>query len=212
MSSQASGLYIIDVMSNSFVKKQYNKLAENYLAGRDHFKNDKYLEKLNTLLQPKSHILDIGCGAGIPIDRYFIEKGHSVTGTDISDKQIELAKKNVPQGDFKVEDMSLMSEGEYNVDAVVSFYAIFHTKRETHEIIFSKINSFLKKDGYLLITMGSSEWEGRVGDFFGGEMEWSHYGAEKNLQLVENAGFDIIFNEIDTSGNEKHLVILARKK
>lgn len=199
-------------MNNSFVKNQYNKLAENYLAGRDQFKNDKYLEKLNSVLPPKSHILDIGCGAGIPVDRYFVENGHNITGIDISDKQIELAKKNVPQGNFKVEDMSLMSEGEYSVDAVVSFYAIFHTKRETHEIILHKINSFLKKDGYLLITMGASEWEGKESDFFGGEMEWSHYGADKNLQLVKNAGFEIVFSEIDTSGDEKHLIILAKKK
>lgn len=199
-------------VDNSFVKNQYNKLAENYLAGRDQFKNDKYLEKLNSVLSPKSHILDIGCGAGVPVDRFFIEKGHSVTGIDISEKQIELAKKNIPQGDFKVEDMSLMSDGEYSVDAAVSFYAIFHTKREMHKNILRKINSFLKKGGYLLITMGVSEWEGKEDDFFGGEMEWSHYGEEKNLELVKKANFEIIFSEVDTSGNEKHLVILARKK
>ena len=198
-------------MSNSFVKNQYNKLAENYLAGRDQFKNDKYLERLNSLLSSKSHILDIGCGAGIPVDHFFVKKGHKVTGIDISEKQIELAKKNVPQGNFKVKDMSLLVEGEYSVDAVVSFYAIFHTKREMHEDILHKINSFLEKDGYLLITMGASEWEGKEVDFFGGEMEWSHYGAEKNIELIKNVGFEVIFSEIDTSGNEKHLVILARK-
>jgi cyclopropane fatty-acyl-phospholipid synthase-like methyltransferase len=202
----------MSVVSNSFVKNQYNKLAGNYLASRDQFKNDKYLEKLNAILSPKSHILDIGCGAGIPVDRFFVEKGHSVMGIDISEKQIELAKKNVPQGNFKVEDMSLMRDGEYSVDAVVSFYAIFHTKRETHEDILHKINSFLKKDGYLLITMGASEWEGKEDDFFGGGMEWSHYGVKKNLELVKNANFEIIFSEVDTSGNEKHLIILAQKK
>ncbi len=199
-------------MSNSFVKNQYNKLAEIYLAGRDQFKNDKYLEKLNSVLPPNSRILDIGCGAGIPVDRFFVKKGHKVMGIDISEKQIELAKKNVPEGDYKVEDMSLLNDGEYSADAVVSFYAIFHTKREFHKDILNRINSFLKKDGYLLITMGASDWEGKEDDFFGGEMEWSHYGAEKNAQLVKDANFEIIFSEIDTSGNEKHLVILARKK
>lgn len=199
-------------MSNNFVRKQYNKVAENYLSGRDQFKNNKYLEKLNSFLSPGSHILDIGCGAGIPIDSFFIQKGHRVTGIDISEKQIELAKKNVPQGNFEVKDMSLLEEREYSVDAVVSFYAIFHTKREQHSDILKKINSFIKKDGYLLITMGASDWEGRESNFFGGDMEWSHYGVEKNIQIVIDANFEVIFSEIDTSGNERHLIIFARKK
>lgn len=198
-------------MSNSFVKNQYNKLAENYLAGRDQFKNDKYLEKLNSVLSPNSRILDIGCGAGIPVDCFFVKKGHSVTGIDISEKQIELAKKNVPEGDYKVEDMSLLSDGEYSVDAVVSFYAIFHTKREFHKDILNKINSFLKKGGYLLITMGASDWEGVEDDFHGVKMFWSHYDSKKNREIVERAGFEIILDDIDISGDEKHQVILAKK-
>jgi cyclopropane fatty-acyl-phospholipid synthase-like methyltransferase len=198
-------------MNNNFVRKQYNKLAENYLSTRDQFKNIKYLEKFNKLLKPASLILDIGCGAGAPVDKYFLERGHKVIGLDISEKQIELAKKNLPNGEFKVEDMSVLKKGEYSVDAVVSFYAIFHTPRETHGDILKKINTFLKPNGLLLITMGSSEWEGTEKDFHGAEMYWSHYGKEKNRKLVEAAGFEIMLDEIDESGGEKHQVILAKK-
>jgi cyclopropane fatty-acyl-phospholipid synthase-like methyltransferase len=198
-------------MSNDFVKQQYNKLAENYSAGRDIYKNDKYLEKLNSLLASNSTILDIGCGAGVPVDKYLLDHGHKVVGLDISEKQIELATKNLPHGEFKVEDMSELKEKEYSVNAVVSFYAIFHTPRETHGEILKKISSFLKINGLLLITMGSSDWEGKGDNFFGGEMSWSHYGKEKNREMVEEAGFEILLDEIDESGGEKHQVILAKK-
>ena len=198
-------------MDNDFVKQQYNKLAENYLAGRDKFKNGKYLEKLNSLLFPGSTVLDIGCGAGIPVDKFFLSRGHKIIGLDISEKQIELAKKNLPNGKFKVEDMSNLAEKEYSVDAVISFYAIFHTPRETHGSILKKISSLVKNNGLLLITMGSSNWEGKEGNFFGGEMFWSHYGKKENKKLVEDAGFKILLDEIDESGGEKHQVILAKK-
>jgi cyclopropane fatty-acyl-phospholipid synthase-like methyltransferase len=198
-------------MSKDFVKQQYNKLAENYSAGRNVYKNDKYLEKLNSLLTLNSNILDIGCGAGVPIDKYFLDRGHKVIGLDISEKQIELATKNLPTGEFKVEDMSEFKENEYSVDAVVSFYAIFHTPRETHGEILKKISSFLQTNGLLLITMGSSDWEGKGDNFFGGEMSWSHFGKEKNRELVEKAGFEILLDEVDDSGGEKHQVLLARK-
>lgn len=199
-------------MINDFVKKQYNALAENYGAGRDQFQNIPYLEKLQALLNPGSQILDVGCGSGVPIDRFFIENGHAVLGIDISEKQIELAQKNVPEARYKVADMSRFVEAEYTVDAIVSFYAIFHTNREEHLEILKKLYSFLKPGGYLLITMGVDDWDGKETNFFGGEMQWSQYNAEKNNELVQEAGFRILLSEVDTSGGEKHLVILGRKK
>jgi 2-polyprenyl-3-methyl-5-hydroxy-6-metoxy-1,4-benzoquinol methylase len=198
-------------MNNDFIRKQYNKIAEKYLLHRDTFKNDKYLDKLISLIPNRSVILDVGCGAGIPIDQYLVNKGFKVIGIDISDKQIELAKQNVPQGYYERKDMSQLQEGEYKVDAVISFYAIFHTPRGTHLDIFKKIRSFISPGGYILATMGYSNWEGKDNDFFGDEMKWSHYGEDKNKEIIKEAGFRIIFDEIDTSGGEKHLVVMAQK-
>ena len=198
-------------MANDLVKKGYNKVAGRYLLQRDQFKNNKYLDHLISLLKPGALILDIGCGAGVPVDKYLFDKGFKITGMDISEKQIELAKKNLPNCSFEVKDMSEVGEGEYHVDAVVSFYAIFHIPREMHLDLFKKINAFLPRGGYLLVTMGSSDWEGSE-DFHGTEMWWSHYGAEKNEEIIKQAGFKIIQNEIDDSGGEKHQVILAEKE
>ncbi len=65
--------------------------------------------------------------------------------------------------------------------------------------------------GLLLITMASSEWEGEE-DFHGAPMWWSHYGAEKNRKLVESAGFEVLFDEIDAEGDERHQLLLARRR
>ena len=124
---------------------------------------------------------------------------------------IELAKKNVPEAEYMVADMTELKEGEYAVDAVVSFYAIFHTPRETHQGLLQKINSFLGKGSLLLITMGSYDWEGKEENFYGTEMFWSHYGPEINRKLVQNAGFEVFVDEIDGTGNERHQILLARK-
>ena len=78
-------------MKNSnLVKEGYNKVAKTYSAQRDLFKNDKYLVELIKLLKPGSTVLDIGCGAGIPVDKYLIDKGFKVIGIDISDEQLSL--------------------------------------------------------------------------------------------------------------------------
>lgn len=198
---------------NQKVKEGYNKVALNYSTKfRDQFGNEKHLAKLIEVLKPNSSILDIGCGAGRPIDSYLVSNGMKVTGIDISEAQIELAKSNVPEASYKVRDMLELANGEYKVDALVSFYAIFHTLREKHFELLKKFKSFLKPKGYMLITMGASDWEGKEDNFCGSEMYWSHYGAEKNQELIEEAGFEIIFSEVDDAGGEKHLVILAKAK
>ena len=197
-------------MSNDLVKKGYNEVAETYFSQRDQFKNNTYLDRCIKLLKSGASILDIGCGAGIPIDTYFIERGFRVQGIDISEKQIELAKRNVPEGKFEAKDMEELRAGDYRVDAVVSFYTIFHISREKHAQLFKKINSFLTTGGLLLVTMGSSHWEGSE-EFHGTTMWWSHYDAKRNRKIVEEAGFKILMDEIDESGGEKHQVLMAEK-
>jgi cyclopropane fatty-acyl-phospholipid synthase-like methyltransferase len=198
---------------NQKVKAGYNKAAKNYSSEfRDQFKNEPHLEMLVNKLEKGSKILDVGCGAGKPVDSYLIEHEMQVIGIDISEEQIQLAKQFVPSATYSVKDMSDLVEGEYSVEAVVSFYAVFHTPRENHQYLLTTFNSFIKPGGYLLVTMGANDWVGKEDDFCGAEMYWSHFGADKNKELVINAGFEILFDEIDTSGNEEHLVILARKK
>ena len=198
-------------MSNELVRQGYNIIATKYTGYRNQFKSIKYLEKLNNLLKPDSTILDIGCGSGEPIDKFFIDRGHRVIGIDSSEKQIELARKNVPQARYIIKDMSELVEGEYQVDAVVSFYAIFHIPRENHQELFQMISSFLPEEGWILVSMGSSEGEGTEDDFLGVKMYWSRYGAEKNRNIIESAGFKVILDEIDTSAGERHQIILAHK-
>jgi hypothetical protein len=108
--------------------------------------------------------------------------------------------------------MSRISFPEGSFDAVVSFYAIFHIPREEHLSLLKRVHSLIKPEGYLLITMGSSEWEGIEDDFHGVSMFWSHYDREKNLELVKQAGFRIVYEVVDTSGDERHQVIFARRK
>jgi hypothetical protein len=42
-------------------------------------------------------------------------------------------------------------------------------------------------------------------------MYWSHYGPEKNREIIERAGFEVILDEIDASRIDKHQVIMAVK-
>jgi cyclopropane fatty-acyl-phospholipid synthase-like methyltransferase len=198
-------------MTNDQTQKSYDKIATEYVRNRDQFANKKYLDMLANNLQKGASILDVGCGAGLPVDKYLVEKGFSLSGIDISPRQIELAQKNIPEGFFEIKDMSKLQAYEYCVDAIVSFYAIFHIPREEHAALFKKFITFMPKGGYILVTMGANgEDPGTEEVFHGEKVFYSFYAPEKNTEIIKDAGFEILYNEIEAFGNEKHQIVLGK--
>ncbi len=196
---------------SSLATNGYDQIADAYLAERRQFKNHTYLHWLIDELPRGSTVLDIGCGAGMPIDEFLIKHGYLVWGFDVSKKQIELARKLVPRASFGVKDMADLEFDEYEVDAVVAFYAIFHIPREQHLDLLKKIRSYLQPGGLLLITMSTKNFESDV-KFHGTTLHFSSYDAETNKKMVKEARFEIKFAELDLTGRERHLVVLAAAK
>ncbi len=193
------------------VRRGYDSCAESYRDARNQFENEKHVEGLAERFKEGARILDLGCGAGVPIDGFFLDRGFDVTGVDISPRQIRLAQERFPNGIFIRGDMRDIDLPEESFDAVVSFYAIFHIPREDHAQLLKRVHHLIREGGYFLATMGAAEWEGTEENIHGARMFWSHYGREKNLEMVREAGFKIVFEQIDTTANEQHLVVLAQK-
>ena len=193
------------------VEEGYNKIALKYHSERNKFESIIELRQFTKLLASGAKILDVGCGAGVPVTLFLVDEGFSVVGLDISEEMLSLAKKHVPKGEFLKADMSEMDFPDDSFDGIVSFYAIIHLPREKHAALFNKFHRILKPGGVMLIGMGKGEWE-EIGEFFGEKMFWSHYSSEKSLELVKDAGFGIIFEEVLERGGEKGYWILARSK
>ncbi len=197
-------------MTNELVKHGYDEIGGRYASDRDRWPSKRYLGRFSRKLPRGANVLDLGCGTGVPIDRYLIGKGHKIVGLDISGNQVALARRNNPAAKYEAKDIQELQDSEYSVDGVVSIYAIFHTPRETHQGLFQKLRSFLPKGGVILVSMGASEWEGSEKDFYGTTMFWSHFGPEKNRSLIEACRFKVTLDEIDESGGESHQIIMAR--
>jgi len=175
-----------------------------------------FLRRLVKLLPKSAKVLDLGCGTGIPVDAYLIQQGFDVTGVDFCQRHITLARENVPEGKFINEDFSRVDFNEESFDVIVALYAIFHIPRKEHEGLFLRVRSFLKYNGIILVTLGTSGSEyGEEKDWCGAPiMVWSTYGPDTYREIITNVGFTILGSgfEGEPTDDEYHFWLLAQKK
>jgi 2-polyprenyl-3-methyl-5-hydroxy-6-metoxy-1,4-benzoquinol methylase len=124
-------------------------MAEQYLANRDPYDPLALtaLEDLVSLLPSKAAVLDLGCGAGVPVTCWLADRGFIVTGVDVSARQLELARMNVPAGTFLKADMTELVFAPESFDAVVAFHSIIHVPRTEHPALLESIYRWLKPEG-----------------------------------------------------------------
>jgi len=193
------------------VRKGYDIISAKYSLARSRFKNGKELSEFSKLLPAGAKVLDVGCGAGVPVSKYLSRKGFDVTGIDFSHSMVELARKNVPEAEFIRADMTKLSFPKESFDGLVALYSIIHVPREKHRKLFRDFHRILKKGAVVLVCLGADEWEGTA-NFFGTEMFWSQNSPENSLEIIKGAGFSVISGKVLVRGGERHYWVLARKK
>ena len=192
------------------VREGYNRIAKAFYSERDLFKNEKEIQDFMSHLPEKGTVLDIGCGGGVPVLRTLVDNGYDAKGIDFSQGMLDLAKKNVPEAELILGDITKTDFEPESLDGVISTYAFVHIFRTQHPLLYMKIFRLLKPGGIMLVSTAQTEWE-EVHDYFGVPMAWSHPAARESLQLVNNAGFEVIFDRLVTTDDETHYWILAKK-
>ena len=197
------------------VKQGYNVIANRYLAERTRDSEDvRLLDDLMGRLPADAHVLDAGCGAGIPVSQMLSERFH-VTGVDFSEAQIELARKNVPNAEFLCEDMTKLDFSDNTFDGICSYYAIIHIPREEHQPLLANFQRMLKPGGFALLCLGAEHLIDDIDEnYLGARMYWSHYDSQTYLKMLKEAGFKTIWSKIvtdETCEGAGHLFVLAQK-
>jgi SAM-dependent methyltransferase len=191
------------------VREGYNIAAEGYLSKRNESLEEmSFLPEFCLHIPEGARVLDLGCGAGLPFTQYLSEK-YDVIGIDISDKQIELAKKNVPKATFIRMDMTELDFEENYFGGILAYFSIIHIPREEHQALFTDLYRILQPNGVALFSLHSVDDPEYINeDFFGGKMYWSGFDAETNLKLLKNAGFKIIWSKLITDTLNKDVKAL----
>lgn len=197
------------------VREGYNRIAARYLAERGREGEDvRLLDEFTRRLPDGARLLDAGCGAGEPVTRLLAGR-FDVTGVDIAEAQIELARQLVPSAHFICADMTTLDFPDETFDGICSYYAIIHVPRREHPAQLANFHRMLKPSGLALLCLGAEDLDDDLEEYLETTMYWSHYDAETYLKLLTDIGFTSLFHRLIQDGSDpqaKHLFVLVQKK
>jgi 2-polyprenyl-3-methyl-5-hydroxy-6-metoxy-1,4-benzoquinol methylase len=169
-----------------------------------------YLNAALSALPASARVLDLGCGAGEPIARYFVEKGHHVTGVDAAAPMIELCRSRMPEMTWVQADMRSLVLAE-RFELVVAWDSFFHLNHPDQRAMFATFERHAAPGGALLFTSGPSEGVA-LGDLFGDELYHSSLDAAEYRELLQRHGYEVMEHRTEDPDCGGHTVWLARKQ
>ncbi|KRE11978.1 methyltransferase [Bosea sp. Root381] len=168
----------------------------------------RWLERFASCLPPGAAILDIGCGSGEPIARYFIDRGFSVSGIDSSPKLIGLCRARFPDSDWQVADMRALALGR-RFDGLIAWDSFFHLTPEDQRGMFALFRAHAAEGAALIFTSGPTHGEA-IGTFEGEPLYHGSLAPEEYRTLLAENGFEVVQHLAEDPACGGHTVWLAR--
>jgi 2-polyprenyl-3-methyl-5-hydroxy-6-metoxy-1,4-benzoquinol methylase len=171
--------------------KLYDKHAGAIDAARNRTLMERaYLDRVLEGLKPGAKVLDLGCGAGEPIAKVFIDAGHSVTGVDAADAMLDICRLRWPEGDWICADMRALDLGR-RFDAIVAWDSFFHLGQDDQRAMFARFKAHAAPGAALLFTAGPEAGEA-LGDLFGETLYHASLDPAEYRALLAENGFEAV--------------------
>jgi SAM-dependent methyltransferase len=197
----------------------YNRIAERYAQWtRDEVIDEtrpRYLSLLLESLPSGADLLELGCGGGGPTTARLARR-FKLTGVDISERQIDLARQSVPDATFLCDDMTRVAFPSASFDGVASFYAFNHLPSGELPRLMVRIADWLRLGGMLVAALARSVDPGTVEpDWLGAPMYFSGYSPDESRSFAEAARLSIISLQpepiVENGHTTEFLWLVARK-
>ena len=112
----------------------YDKTVKGYIERTDPLYREERVKLFLDLIDQNSdgkEILDMGCAQGRDAEK-LVEKGYNVTGIDLSENFIELARQRVPKAEFKLMDMRKLEFNDKKFDGVWASASFVHIPKQDY--------------------------------------------------------------------------------
>lgn len=163
-----------------------NAAAWDRVRGRD-LHEAPWLERFAASLPEGGTILDIGCGMGEPVARWFIERGFALTGVDSSATLIAMCKARFPAHEWIVADLRLLDLGR-RFDGLIAWHSLFHLSPEDQRPMFARFAAHARPGAPLMFTSGADHGEA-IGAWQSEPLYHGSLGPKEYRALLAANGF-----------------------
>lgn len=139
-----------------------------------------------------ARVLDAGCGTGVPTARQLQDAGLRVTGVDISEVMLELARQNVPGIDLRQLNLTEIGPELGRFDAAVAFFSLLMLPRADIPAALARLREVLVPGGLLTVGMVEADVDDVPFDFLGKPVRVTGYPRDELARVVETAGFEVL--------------------
>lgn len=181
--------------------------------------NDSYDHFLELITKPNATVLEIGCGPG-NITQYLLNKKTDlkITGIDIAENMVALAKKNNPTADFVMMDCREIGGLNKKFDAIVCGFCVPYLSKEDCEKLMADCNDLLRHSGilYLSFVAGDYENSGYMSSSTGDRTYFYYHNLNDLVKTLESNQLAVHrlltknYTKADGS-DEIHTIIISKK-
>lgn len=168
----------------------YEQLAEGWYTAYDHpvallraenaVRTPWVLEEIRRSVKEKASVLDIGCGAGL-LSNALAQEGHTVSGIDLSEGSLKVAKKYDATGrvDYRKANAYSLPYPDQSFDAVCAMDVLEHVE-EPH-LLVAEASRVLKDKGLFFFHTFNRNWLSYL--FIIKGVDWFVKNAPKNMHV-----------------------------
>ena len=201
------------------IAETYNRIAEDWY--KDHQQDDWWVagtEAFIAKLQPKSLVLDAGCGAGNK-SAYLLQHGLRVLGIDASEGMIAIAKREVPDGMFHTLAFEDVRQLEASFDGIFMQASLLHVPKVEVAKTIQQLSGVLRLGGYFYIAVKEQKPHGpeeeiKIEDYYGYAFErfFSYFTQHEVESYLQSAGFDTVYSTVNLSGKTNWIQVVGKKR
>jgi len=188
----------------------YERHAHDYVADRRSvgWTEVAWLDRFSALLGEGASILDIGCGSGVPVARYLMDKGFVVSGVDTSPTLVALCRKRFPRQAWHVADMRTLALQE-RFDGLLAWDSLFHLAHDDQRRMFPIFRRHASRHAALMFTSGTSHGEA-IGSYRGEPLYHASLAPAEYRALLSANGFNVVDHIAEDPNCGGHTVWLAK--
>jgi trans-aconitate methyltransferase len=187
----------------------YRRHAQAWTAKRGtYLLEGACLDRFRSLMPANAKVLDIGCGPGVPIARYLVDRGCSITGVDSSPEMIALFQSNLRGQQSQVADMRTLSLGSV-YDGILAWDSFFHLSHDHQRRMFPIFREHAAPHAALLFTSGHSHGVA-MGTLEDEPLYHASLDPTEYHRLLDTNGFDVINHVVEDPDCGGHTIWLAQ--